>query len=109
MKIEAKFRLLSAARLVDGLGGPVRERAAVLLEDNKITQVGTEETVSVPEGVPVQQIDFGERTILTGWWTVMFISLELGMVDPVRSSQLSLMKFSHFKQHTMLSCTCTQV
>lgn len=66
MKIETKFRLLSAARLVDGLGGPVRERAAVLLEDNKITQIGTEETISVPEGVPVQQIDFGERTILPG-------------------------------------------
>ncbi|PKB66028.1 MAG: hypothetical protein BZY82_06680 [SAR202 cluster bacterium Io17-Chloro-G3] len=66
MKIEAKFRLLSAARLVDGLGGPVRERAAVLLEDNNITQIGTEETVSVPEGVPVEKIDFGERTILPG-------------------------------------------
>ena len=66
MKIEAKFRLLNAARLVDGLGGPVRERAAVLLEDNKITQIGTEETVSVPEGVQLEQIDFGERTILPG-------------------------------------------
>ena len=66
MKIETQFRLLTAARLVDGLGGPVRERAAVLLEDNKISQIGTEETISAPEGASVQEIDFGERTILPG-------------------------------------------
>jgi imidazolonepropionase-like amidohydrolase len=60
------FRLLKASRLIDGLGGPVRERAAVLLEGDKIRQVGTEETVSAPDGAAVEEVDYGDRTILPG-------------------------------------------
>ncbi|HAL48563.1 MAG: amidohydrolase family protein [SAR202 cluster bacterium] len=60
------FRLLKAARLVDGLGNPVSERAAVLLEGDRIRQVGTEETVSAPEGASVEEVDYGDRTILPG-------------------------------------------
>ena len=66
MEFPQNFKLLKAARLVDGQGGPVRERAAILLESGRIQQVGTEETVSVPEGATVEEMDYGDRTILPG-------------------------------------------
>ena len=66
MKFPKEFKLLKASRLVDGLGGPVRERAAILLESGRIQQVGTEETIAVPEGAVVEEVDYGDRTILPG-------------------------------------------
>ena len=66
MEFRQNFKLLKAARLVDGHGGPVRERAAILLKSGRIQQVGTEETVSVPEGATVEEMDYGDRTILPG-------------------------------------------
>lgn len=60
------FTILKAARLVNGSGDPVRERAALLIEGDTIRQVGTEETVFAPEGAPVQEVDYGDRTILPG-------------------------------------------
>ena len=60
------FKILKAARLIDGSGGPVQERAAILLEGDTIRQVGTEETVSAPEGASVEEVDYGDRTILPG-------------------------------------------
>ncbi|MDP6455040.1 MAG: amidohydrolase family protein, partial [SAR202 cluster bacterium] len=60
------FKILKAARLIDGSGGPVQEQAAILLEGDTIRQIGTEETVSAPEGANVEEIDYGNRTILPG-------------------------------------------
>ena len=61
-----RFKLLKAARLIDGLGGPVRERAAILLDGDAISQVGTEESVAAPDGAPVHEVDYGDATILPG-------------------------------------------
>ena len=61
-----RFTILKAARLVDGNGGPVAEQAAILLEGDRIRQIGTRETVEAPEGAPVREIDYGEATILPG-------------------------------------------
>jgi len=60
------FKILKAARLIDGSGGPVQERAAILLEGDTIRQVGTEETVAAPEGASVEEVDYGDKTILPG-------------------------------------------
>ena len=61
-----QFTILKAARLVDGNGGPVAEQAAILLEGDSIKQIGTRETVQAPEGASVDEIDYGDATILPG-------------------------------------------
>ena len=63
---EDGFKLIKAARLIDGNGGPPAERAAILLEGDRIRAVGTEETVRAPEGAQVQELDYGDRTVLPG-------------------------------------------
>ena len=60
------FTILKADRLIDGNGGPVAEQAAILLEDDAISRVGTRETVQAPEGAPVRELDYGDATILPG-------------------------------------------
>ncbi len=62
----AQFTILKAARLIDGNGGPVAEQAAILLEGDTIRQIGTSETVQAPEGAPVNELDYGDATILPG-------------------------------------------
>lgn len=47
------FKLIKAARLIDGNGGPPLERGAILIEGDKIRAVGTEESVAPPEGAQV--------------------------------------------------------
>ena len=44
------FKLIKAARLIDGSGAPPLERGAVLMEGSVIRAVGTEEAVVPPEG-----------------------------------------------------------
>ena len=61
-----QFTILKADRLIDGNGGPVAEQAAILLEDDAISRIGTRETVHAPEGAPVREIDYGDATILPG-------------------------------------------
>ncbi len=60
------FKLIKAARMIDGTGRPPLERGAVLVEDGAIRAVGTEEAVAPPEGAPVQEYDYGDATILPG-------------------------------------------
>ena len=60
------FKLIRAARLIDGRGGPPLDRGAVLLEGDRIAAVGTEESVVPPEGASVQELDYGEQTLLPG-------------------------------------------
>jgi imidazolonepropionase-like amidohydrolase len=60
------FKLIKAARMIDGTGRPPLERGAVLLEDGTIRAVGTEEAVAPPEGAPVQEYDYEDATILPG-------------------------------------------
>ena len=61
-----EFKLIKAARLIDGNGGPPLERAALLLEGEEIRAVGTEESVVPPEGARVQEFSYEDKTILPG-------------------------------------------
>ena len=61
-----QFTILKADRLIDGNGGPVAEQAAILLEGDAISRIGTRETVHAPEGAPVREFDYGDATILPG-------------------------------------------
>ena len=63
---DTQFTILNAARLIDGTGGPVAEAAAILLEGDTIRQIGTRETVRASEGASVQELDYGDATILPG-------------------------------------------
>ena len=61
-----QFTILKAARLVDTAAESVQEQAAILLEGDTVRQIGTSETVHAPEGAPVNEIDYGDATILPG-------------------------------------------
>lgn len=56
--------IITAARLIDGTGGAVRERAAVVVRDGRIVEVRDGVPADLPEGARV--IDLGERTLLPG-------------------------------------------
>ena len=60
------LKLIKAARLIDGKGGPPLERGAILLEGDRIKAVGTEESVVPPEGAQVEELDYEGRTVLPG-------------------------------------------
>ena len=60
------FKLVRAARLIDGNGGPPIERGAVLLEGDRIRAVGTEESVVPPEGARVEELSYDDKTLLPG-------------------------------------------
>ncbi len=66
MPSNPNFTLLKAARLIDTAAEVVQEQAAILLEGDTVRQIGTAETVHAPEGAPVQEIDYGDATILPG-------------------------------------------
>ena len=66
MSDSTEFTILKAARLVDGNGGPAAEQAAILLHGDSISLIGTHETVQAPEGASVQEIDYGDATIMPG-------------------------------------------
>ena len=61
-----QFTILKAARLIDTAAEVVQEQAAILLEGSTVRQIGTAETVHAPEGASVQEIDYGDATILPG-------------------------------------------
>jgi imidazolonepropionase-like amidohydrolase len=60
------FKLIRAARIIDGTGAAPLERGAVLLEGDAIVAVGTEESVVAPEGAQVQEFDYPDKTLLPG-------------------------------------------
>ena len=60
------FKLIKAARLIDGSGGPPLERGALLIEGDRIVAVGTEETVTPPEGAQVTEFNYEDKTVLPG-------------------------------------------
>ncbi len=61
-----RFKILKAARLVDGTGSPVAEQAALLIDGDRIAQIGTHETLRAPDGADAIEIDYGDATILPG-------------------------------------------
>jgi imidazolonepropionase-like amidohydrolase len=60
----APLTLVKAARLLDPRSGKVVAPAAVLIEQNKIKQVGLASELSLPSGAKV--IDLGSATLLPG-------------------------------------------
>ena len=60
------FKLIKAARMIDGSGGPPLEQAAILLDGSRIRSVGTQESVVPPEGAPVEEFVYEDKTVLPG-------------------------------------------
>ncbi len=60
----ASITLIKAGRLLDPRTGKMLEPAAVLIEGDKIKQVGSPSQISVPDGS--QMIDLGSATLLPG-------------------------------------------
>ena len=60
------LKLIKAARLIDGNGGPPLERGAILIEGDSIKAVGTEEAVVPPEGAQVEEFNYEDKTVLPG-------------------------------------------
>ncbi|MDP2948003.1 MAG: amidohydrolase family protein [Chloroflexota bacterium] len=60
------FKLIKAARLIDGTGRPPVERGAALVEGDTIRAIGTWEDVRPPEGATVQEFTYDGKTILPG-------------------------------------------
>ena len=60
------FTLISAARVLDGGGGPPTEPAALLIADERIVRLGRPEEVRPPEGARVARVDYGAATVLPG-------------------------------------------
>ena len=63
---EARFKLIKAGRLIDGVDGLVVENAAVLIEGPLVRQVGPRTSVVVPEGAEVEEYDYSDGTVLPG-------------------------------------------
>lgn len=57
--------VLRAARLIDGTGTAPIDNAVVIVTDDKITEVGSADKVSIPQAAKV--IDLGEATLLPGF------------------------------------------
>ena len=60
-----RFALITAARLLDGSGARPVERAALVIEGDRIVAVGAAADVSVPD-TSVERRDYGDATILPG-------------------------------------------
>ena len=63
---EGGFKLIKAARFVDGNGGPPLEHGAILVEGNTIRAIGPEESVVPPEGAQVEEFNYEGQTVLPG-------------------------------------------
>jgi len=58
--------LITADRLLDGSGQPPLQGTALLIEDGRIARLGRLADVRPPDGARVQQVDYGNATILPG-------------------------------------------
>ena len=63
---QGDFKLIKAARLIDGNGGPPLERGSILIEGDSIRAVGAEEAIAPPEGAKVREYVYEDQTILPG-------------------------------------------
>jgi imidazolonepropionase-like amidohydrolase len=62
----ARFTLISAARLLDGRGGLPVGPAALLIEGERVADLGRAADVHPPAGASVERRDYGAATILPG-------------------------------------------
>ena len=65
-ELAARLTLISAARLIDGRGGPPIGPAALLIEGERVADLGRAADVHTPAGAPVERRDYGAATILPG-------------------------------------------
>ena len=63
---DARFTLITAARLLDGSGARPIEQAALLVEGDRIVSLGRQADVRVTDGASVDRRDYAEGTILPG-------------------------------------------
>ena len=66
MRGEPDFKILKAAHLIDGNGGPTLSNQAVLIQDSEILAVGQAKDIQAPAGSNVEVLDFGDKTIMPG-------------------------------------------
>src|SRR3989475_13130308 len=62
----ARFTLITAARLLDGTGAAAVEHAALLIDGDRVADLGRASDVHVAEGASVDRRDYAEGTILPG-------------------------------------------
>ena len=60
------FKLIKAARLIDGRGGPPIEDGALLVQGSKIITRGAASDVIPPEGAPIETFNYPGMTIMPG-------------------------------------------
>jgi imidazolonepropionase-like amidohydrolase len=60
------FSILTAARLLDGSGGPALDDAAVLVDGTTIAAIGHRSEIRAPDGAPVASHDYPGAAILPG-------------------------------------------
>ena len=64
--MEQPFVILTAARLIDGLGGPPIEDAAILIDGETIRAVGRRSEVRAPDGATATVVEHGDATLMPG-------------------------------------------
>src|SRR2546425_4838866 len=62
----ARFTLITAARLLDGTGSAAGEQAALLIDGDRVADLGWASHVHVADGASVERRDYGAATILPG-------------------------------------------
>ena len=62
----ARFTLITAARLLDGTGAAAVEQAALLIDGDRVADLGRASDVHVADGASVERRDYGAATILPG-------------------------------------------
>src|SRR2546428_8913663 len=62
----ARFTLITAARLLDGTGAAAVEQAALLIDGDRVADLGRASHVHVADGASVERRDYGAATILPG-------------------------------------------
>ncbi len=77
--LEAKTLALVGGRLVDGFGGPPLANSVVLVENDRISAIGTVTTLPVPPGAEV--ISTEGMTVLPGLWDCHVHTMLLGHSD----------------------------
>ena len=63
---EAAFKLIRAAKLIDGISDKPSQGAAVLLHGPKIAAVGPKAAEAAPEGASVEAFDYPDATVMPG-------------------------------------------
>lgn len=79
------FKLIKAARLIDGKSDRALERGAILIEGDLIRAVGPEEEVVPPEGRWSRSSTTRVKPCSPALWTAMCISRAWAMGAPATS------------------------